>query len=207
MKISKIQKKAFITFVVVFALAFFSASVYDTLDTTIDIPFIPELTIGGKELPRLEAERTIRDAEIKLELVKLFPKTPSYKIGLADRIYEIPQHSSMKEMIDYMADFYWSTPHMRYTPEAYDCDNFARTFVVFGDLASREGFKGGQIALFRIYVKNVYSWGGVSGNGGGHALVLFRSSCGWFVYEPQGTSIVKAEDYPNRDYIWQILGD
>ena len=106
-----------------------------------------------------------------------------------------------------MQDFYFNTPTLRYFPESYDCDNFARTFVVLSDLAGIPNHDWtGQMAFFRIYVHQKHSWGGVPA-GGGHALVIFLSDRGWFAYEPQSGVIELLSRYPNRNYIFRILVD
>lgn len=182
----------------------FAASIFDTVNEDIDIPFVPDLSIGGRELPVLHHDQKISADQMIKELSEIFD-IKSYMVQLADRNFQVVKHDSMLELIDWMEVFYWKTPHMRYKPESYDCDNFARTFVVFADLAGIENFEG-QITLVRLYVTQKYTWAGVPA-GGGHALVAFRSDKGWFVYEPQGRSYIEARKYPNREHVFKILGD
>jgi len=196
-------RKPFIPFIAIAVVAV-AATVFDSVNRDVDIPLVPDIRIGESELPEIAAAERLSSDDIGKELHNTFG-VPGYRMVLADRVYQAPEHESMIELIQWMRYFYWSTPSMRYRPEAYDCDNYARTFVVFSDLAGMAKFDG-QIAIVRIYTSQKYSWGGVP-SGGQHALVAFRSDRGWFVYEPQTGQVVSADQYPNREEVWKITAD
>lgn len=171
------------------------------------IPFMPvvDISIQGRELPVLKpGSDALSNREIQQNIYK---ETSKYIDGLADTTYQALDYCSFEELTHWMNWFYWNTPKLRYKPEAYDCDNYARTFVVFGDLAGiPESPFTGQLALFRIYVEQKEKWGGVPA-GGYHALVMLLTDKGWIVYEPQSGAITPFNKYPNRNYILKILGD
>lgn len=179
------------------------------------IPFVPivDISIDGRDLPPIRSSGDVVDnKQITAELKEIFGKYVPVK--LADRSYQSMSHCDMEEMVQWMDYFYWSTPRLKYRSEFYDCDNFARMLVAMIDLAAvpqedtltKDIFQG-QVTVFRIYTRNVKSWGGVSGTGGGHALCIFRSDQGWYVYEPQSGMIDDLKDYPNLRYIWEVNGD
>jgi hypothetical protein len=64
----------------------------------------------------------------------------------------------------------------------------------------------GQVAVFRIYVKQARQWGGVPA-GGAHALIIMLTSEGWHAYEPQSGQVGKLSSYPNRNHIFAVTGD
>jgi hypothetical protein len=201
--------KARTKFILIVAGMFILATIIDTASDSVDIPLVPDLSINGRELPRLVAADILTHDQVIEELRDAFPAPPRIirrdDNELADRTYQILDHRSAMELVDWMAEFYWSTPALRYKPEAYDCDNFARTFTVMADLAGAEFFDG-QILVVRLYVNQKTRWGGVP-SGGQHALVAIRTTKGWQVYEPQGRSVTCAEKYPNRNWVWKIKAD
>lgn len=188
------------------AAVYVGAIVTDTSTDAIDIPYVPDLSLGGRELPVVSpAGDPLGYTQVQKELRALFPHLSRGSISLADRHFQPVTHTSMNALIRWMDWFYWATPQLRFNPESYDCDNFARTFVVIGDLSGAHRFTG-QIAVFRIYTRQHHAWAGVP-SGGYHALILYRTEKGWYVYEPQGRHIIAARRYPNRTYISRIKGD
>lgn len=182
-----------------------------TPDPDLRIPFLPvvDISINGRELPPLRPSGPPVDrSEFIGELQELIGSAASASRTIyADRTYQAINHTDAVRMIRWMQDFYFNTPTLRYYPESYDCDNFARTFVVLGDLAGIPDHDWqGQLMFFRIYVSQQVSWAGVPA-GGGHALVIFRSDRGWFAYEPQNGTTIELARYPNRRHVFALLTD
>lgn len=173
------------------------------------IPFVPvvDISINGRELPVVKKTTTVTGSVLANELHahKIFPV-----LRMADRDYSIVEHDDALELLAWSMRFYWQTPALRYVPEAYDCDNFARTFVVLGDLSYvphlDKATPSGQIAFFRIYVKQERAWGGVPA-GGYHALGLMRTSEGWYVFEPQSGASIQLAKYVNLKQVLEVLFD
>lgn len=182
-----------------------AATLLETAVPEIDLPLVPDLSINGREVPQIRGREIITYRQLMSELQAAFPGIRADQIALADHTFQAVDHGDLRRLIHWMADFYWRSPVLRYRPEAYDCDNFARTFTVIADLAGADLFEG-QIGVLRIYVRQVHRWGGVPA-GGLHALVVFRSDRGLYVYEPQGRAFVRADDYPNRTALMRIKGD
>ncbi len=182
-----------------------AATLLETAVPAIDLPLVPDLSINGREVPPIRGGELIPAEHLMVELMRAFPGLRADQIQLADRVFQAPRHEDLERLIRFMADFYWESPALRYTPEAYDCDNFARTFATVADLAKTEGWVG-QIAVLRIYAHQARAWGGVPA-GGQHALVVFRSDRGLYVHEPQGRTMVAAARYPNRTTLYQVKGD
>lgn len=184
------------------------------------IPFVPivDVSINGKEMPPVYPVYPILSGDDIREELKEFdiPNTVIDNALLVDRKYQAMEHESMVRMIEYATDFYWNTPQLEFRSDFFDCDNYARLLVGFIDLAAipqeentllKDIFQG-QIAVFRIYVLQRSYFGGVPGSeNGGHALIMFRSSEGWYVYEPQSGIFTDLVNYPNIKFIWRIIGD
>lgn len=188
-------------FIITAALLFLVALVFDNTNDNVDIPFIPDLTINGMEIPELQGAQVLSNTEVAAILRREFSGIRDY--NLADRQFQALDHQSFVEFASFMNRFYWQTPTLRYRPESYDCDNFARTAVVLADLANPTGFVG-QITLFRIYVHQDQPFGGVPA-GGNHALIAFISDRGLFIYEPQSGRIESINKYPNR--VFRLTAD
>jgi len=93
---------------------------------------------------------------------------------------------------------------VEFVEETWDCDNYARSFVAFADLAAmRAGEARGSICVGWATVYNSRSFGGIPA-GGGHAVVIVGTSEGIFVIEPQNGEIAPLAKYPNRDDIVEI---
>jgi hypothetical protein len=203
------EQKAFSKFLMIIGVFFvvgLGASLYDGANPDINIPLIPDLTINGMELPELKpAGPTITADQFQEELREAFPNLRSYKILLVDRTFQPVDHDSALDLIDFSSEFYRRTPKFRFTNEGNDCDNFSRRFLSFADLAGGYAFKG-QLAFVKIYVEQKHSWARVPA-GGAHSLTALRTSEGIIVYEPQGRRYICADDYPNRDYVFQVNGD
>lgn len=205
------HKKRVLGFTSVWVIALIGSIVWNSFTPNPEnrIPFLPvvDISINGKELPPIRPSGgVITSHEIARELAGIIGNVSSSTL-YADRDYQPVNHTDVVRMTRWMRDFYFNTPTLRYFPESYDCDNFARTFVVLGDLAGIPDHDWqGQIMFFRIYVEQKKSWGGVPA-GGGHALVIFRSNRGWFAYEPQSGSTVELNQYPNRNYVFRLLVD
>lgn len=91
-----------------------------------------------------------------------------------------------------------------YVDEVFDCDNFARCFVAFADLAAmRGGENRGSICLGWATVFNREAFSGVAA-GGAHAVVIVGTSDGLFVVEPQSGKMVALTKYPNRDEFVEV---
>lgn len=204
------NKKRLIAILVMFTVASIGLFTAEQT-TTVDIPFVPDVTINGNKVePLLSTGVLYNSSEVFKQLKNAFPAA-KLPIMPNDRNFEVPTHDSMKRFINSVNRLYWNMPLLRYHPEFFDCDNFARMAVTLGDLATLSNeeeikpFKG-QVAIMRIYVNQKNEWAGVPA-GGGHALNIFISDRGVFVYEPQNGRIIEAENYPNRKYVLQVLTD
>ena len=188
--------KPYQKFLIAIGLLFTLAVIVDNSSDSVDLPFIPDLTINGMEIPELQGAQLLSNTEVSAILRREFSGIRDF--NLADRHYQALNHQSFVEFASFMNRVYWQTPTLKYRPESYDCDNFARTAVVLADLANPTGFVG-QITLFRIYVHQDHPFGGVPA-GGNHALIAFISDRGVFIYEPQSGRIEPISQYPNRAF-------
>jgi len=179
-------------------------TVIDSSIDGVDIPFIPDLTINGIQMPRIETGRPLSSSDMLRAVLTSFPSLKASDVTLADRLYQEVTLDSFKEFASFLGRFYWTSPDLVYRPESYDCDNFARAAVVIADLAT-PGITG-QMAFCRIYVHHKVSWGGVP-SGGNHALCGFVANGGIFIYEPQSGRIDSVNNYPNKDYVFKLTAD
>jgi len=192
---------------------FFGFSLLSNIQTVtnIDIPLVPDLTINGYKIQPLESSgQNMTSAEIRSELLSLFPYINPRDITLADREYTVPTHQSFYYFSTSLVDFI--DAQFRYKSESFDCDNFAYLAKGIADMVVHNKdsetirpFKG-QLPVFKLYVKLKYEWAGVQPNGA-HAINLFKTDKGWFVYEPQNGEFELAEHYPNKDYVFFITSD
>jgi len=90
---------------------------------------------------------------------------------------------------------------LTYKDEAFDCDDFARCFVAFANVAAlKAGERRASMCVGWGMVGNAQSFGGVQGsNLGAHAIVIVGTTDGLFVVEPQSGAMAPLRDYPNRD--------
>lgn len=94
--------------------------------------------------------------------------------------------------------------NLGFVDETWDCDDYARSFVAFADLAAmRAGEARGSICVGWATVYNGRPFGGILSKGA-HAVVIVGTSDGIFVIEPQNGEIAPLERYPNRDDIVEI---
>ena len=200
-------KRKFLTSAAAMAALYAAAIIGDSASRDIDLPLVPSISLGGKELPPLESHGDpLSIDEIRIELLNAFPGIKPHDIQLADLQYQPVEYEDFLRLADWVGDFYADNPQLHYTAEGYDCDNFARTFVVIADLASPERFRG-QLAMMRLYVEQRNAWGGVPASTGTHALIAFRHGDGWSLYEPQSREVVRVADYPNQPHVRRVIGD
>jgi hypothetical protein len=96
---------------------------------------------------------------------------------------------------------------LRYRPDAWDCDKYSMAFCSFADIAAMRADPALQAPLVgRMVVYQKYGWGEIPA-GGMHEVVLFRSSKGWRVYEPQTGSMCALQFYPNRNLVQVVYFD
>lgn len=94
---------------------------------------------------------------------------------------------------------------LEYRNEVWDCDDFARCFVAFANLAAlSSGERRGTICMGWATVTQRRAFGGMRGSGGGHAVVLVGTASGLFVIEPQTGAMAPLRDYPNRGEFEEI---
>jgi hypothetical protein len=88
--------------------------------------------------------------------------------------------------------------------ENLDCDNFAMMYKSLMSISSYKSESKNEPAVALISVRQVNPFGGIP-SGELHMLNLIFTNNGWYVFEPQTGDLVKFEEYPNQEYIYQII--
>lgn len=88
--------------------------------------------------------------------------------------------------------------------EGADCDDFSHGFLwKLRKALKRSGNASlGGVPAAEIQVEQRNAWANVSA-GGAHALVLLRTSQGWFALEPQNGIHTPWQMYPNKEFVRQ----
>jgi hypothetical protein len=90
----------------------------------------------------------------------------------------------------------------RYRADAFDCDDFARTFSTFTRTARGAGIDARPLIGMAL-VRQDRAWAGQAA-GGHHAVVIAATDRGWMVVEPQNGRMVRLDRYPNAETIYFI---
>lgn len=93
---------------------------------------------------------------------------------------------------------------IRFEDQAFDCDDFANTFVAFADLlALRSGQSDGSVCVGWASVNYRVAFAGIR-RGTAHAVAIVGTSQGLFIVEPQDGTMVSLREFPNRDSIEDV---
>ena len=125
-------------------------------------------------------------------------------IIISDEKYVKVDHQWMLETIQQLMELkqYFK---IKFTEEAFDCDNFANTAVVVTNIVASYSELKAQVLVGRIDVRQEISWGGI--RDGYHALCFFVSEKGIFIFEPQNGQVIDIQRYPNKNTIYRIYLD
>ena len=136
--------------------------------------------------------------QVTEELNKYDIKKPE----LLDSVYAIVDDDyaiKLAEVITFLATYL----NYNYKSSSADCDNFARLFVELFKYPFR--YSEAEPIIFTVLVHQNNEWAHV-GSGGNHALVLIFTTKGIRLVEPNGKGVTcLLKDYPNRDFIYQLL--
>ncbi len=133
--------------------------------------------------------------DIYNELKDLFP---SARINFADTTYSIMTAKSFLKTSSYVkwilkifGIFGWR--------EKFDCDDFAMIWKMFVSLRHAKSIAGkseGVACGIIWYIRDV--------SGGGHAVNLVRTECGWQAFEPQREEFFELSK-KERESVWFVL--
>lgn len=127
---------------------------------------------------------------------------PAAAVSYSDGRYTLISHSWLEAYMSWT----WSAAKaagVAYTPESFDCEDFALGFYFFATrAASKAGLQTAPMVA-RITVAQEASFANVPGRAGSrHALVAVATDRGIWVVEPQPDAgpfrLIRLEDYPNR---------
>lgn len=139
--------------------------------------------------------------EIAGEIKRVTGRTPLISYTRSDFVR--PDH---RWLLDFEQWFRGLAKNLKigYVDETWDCDNYARCFVAFADVAALKGGESrGSICVGWATVSNRRAFGGIPA-GGAHAIVIVGTSAGLFAIEPQTGVMVPLTQYPNRDEIAEL---
>lgn len=168
---------------------------------TVSVPVPP------KWAPPQAAKTVFSAQEVRLAIAVLRPEA---RVSTTDAVFTIVDHDWLVAMVRWSEAFLRATNH-GFTPESFDCDKFAKAFTLGCEWAAGDAGVKAQPLVARIGVVQSRAFGGVAGNGGGHALVGFLSTRGYYVLEPQPGGpvflrLVPINDYPNAIFDVKIGG-
>jgi hypothetical protein len=140
---------------------------------------------------------------IAAEFSKITDYSPN--INYCQNKFVRPSHPWLVEYIAWYKKLL-STLKLEFKDQAWDCDNYAQSFVAFADLLALKGGEvRGSVCVGWAVVANSEGFGEVRGSGvGSHAVVFVCSTSGIFVIEPQSGKMSALKDYPNRDAFSEI---
>lgn len=152
----------------------------------------PDGSLATVDMARVEKE--LRSASPGLKLFAL-PDDESYLL--------VP-HGWMTDLLWWYRSFLFELG-LTYEREIWDCDDFSRTAAGMASLSVYiSGYGGFECPIGWINVLNKNPWAGVKGVGV-HELLLVVTDEGIFVTEPQNGAMVHLSDYPNREYIREVV--
>lgn len=94
---------------------------------------------------------------------------------------------------------------LSYRAENWDCDDYSQAYNAIADVAQLRARVAMPPRLIgRLVVRQEVTWAGVHATGL-HELIIFRSGKGWWVCEPQNSTMIQLVKYPNRGNIREIL--
>lgn len=172
---------------------------------TVTLPALPTW-----QAPRVErAEFTAWDVQIHAAAL-----APGATVDLTDTTFTILNHETMLELLRWTDAIYRARSRGRnpYTPEAWDCDKFAKAYTLAVELCAGDAGVKAQPLAARVYVEQRAEFGGVGGTvAGRHAVVGARTDRGYYVIEPQpgaliGVRVVPLAEYPNKIFRLRIGG-
>ena len=94
---------------------------------------------------------------------------------------------------------------IHFEDQAFDCDDFANTYVAFADLlALRSGQSDGSVCVGWATVNYRVAFAGIR-RGTAHAVAIIGTSRGLYIVEPQDGTMVSLREFPNRDTIEEVF--
>lgn len=129
-------------------------------------------------------------------------RAPFALVELSDATFTPVSHEWLNKATRWSWEFARDA-NLRFQIESFDCDKFALGFALMANFAASRAGVQAQPLVARIHVKQRFAFGRVEA-GGYHALNAFLSDRGIYVYEPQSQSLVRFEDYANRETIIRI---
>lgn len=157
-------------------------------------------------IPRLPAWRAPAETRIYTaqEIAAAMQRDlPGVRVDFSDARYTPVNHAWLEAMVAWAAAFLRATG-WTYTPESFDCEDFARAFALACNVSAGKAGVTAAPLVARISVLQRADFGGVRGSPTArHALIGFFSDRGLFVLEPQldgGVHLVPFAAYPNALY-------
>ena len=98
--------------------------------------------------------------------------------------------------------------NFNFQADAFDCDNFSDTFMVFFQLTSKffDLKVKSQLACGTVIVENVEEFAGIPAKENSwHSLNIVMTDYNWFVVEPQNGVYISLNSYPNKKNIKLII--
>lgn len=148
--------------------------------------------------PAPSAPRLLASADLGSELRALIG--PTTLIFVRDRQFVVVDHGWLEGVfLPHFRRFLAGLGPPATLTEGLDCDNFAdllRTQLVIANLRGG-GHRWGDVACAVIQAYTVRPFAEVPATQVLHALIALRTSQGWFVIEPQNTTLSPLSEYPN----------
>ena len=98
--------------------------------------------------------------------------------------------------------------NFNFQADAFDCDNFSDTFMVFFQLSSKlfDLKVKAQLACGTVIVENIEEFAGIPARENSwHSLNIVMTDYNWFVVEPQNGVYISLNSYPNKKNIKMII--
>ena len=150
--------------------------------------------------PAPGAPRLLASADLGSELRALIG--PTTVIFVRDRQFIVIDHAWLVEaFLPHFRRFLTSLGPQTGLTEGLDCDNYAdllRTQLVIANLRGG-GHRWGDVACAVVQAYTQHPFGDVPATKVLHALIALRTSQGWFVIEPQNTTLSPLSEYPNLE--------
>jgi len=138
----------------------------------------------------------------------IYDYAPKAKVDLSDAQFVAVNHEWAQELTGWAWDAVRTlsarTDNGRlFHGDTFDCDKFAKAFSLAAELSAGRKISDAQVLVGRIYVNQVFAFGGVPA-GGAHALNFYVSDRGIYIVEPQTSKSCPLAEYPNRATIYAV---